>query len=33
MKKSTLVVLEKGSDSAIYGPLSTCCLNAFIMLY
>jgi hypothetical protein len=33
MKKSTLVVLEKGSDSAFDGPLSACCLNAFMILY
>lgn len=33
MKKSTLVVLEKGNDSAIFGPLGGCCLNAFMILY
>jgi len=26
MKKSTLVVLEKGSDCAINGPLLACCI-------
>lgn len=32
MKKSTLVVLEKGNDCAISGPLSGCCVLAFEMI-
>jgi hypothetical protein len=30
MKKNTLVVLEQGNDCAFNGPLSACCLNAFM---
>jgi hypothetical protein len=30
MKKSTLVVLEKGNDSAIFGPMSVCCALNFV---
>jgi len=29
MKKSTLVVLEKGNDCAFMGPMSGCCLLSF----
>lgn len=29
MKKSTLVVLEKGNDCAFEGPLASCCVAAF----
>jgi hypothetical protein len=29
MKKSTLVVLEMGSDSAIFSPMSGCCALSF----
>lgn len=28
MKKSTVVVLEKGNDCAFEGPLSLCCITA-----
>lgn len=32
MKKSTLVVLEKGNDCAFEGPLGGCCFAAFEMV-
>lgn len=33
MKKSTLLVLEKGNDSAITGPLKACCLVNIMPLF
>jgi len=30
MKKSTLVVLEKGNDCAFEGPLGTCCVASYM---
>jgi len=33
MKKSTLVVLEKGNDCAFDGPLTACCSIVLDMLY
>jgi hypothetical protein len=30
MKKSTLVVLEKGNDCAFDGPLTACCIGSFL---
>jgi hypothetical protein len=30
MKKSTLVVLEKGNDCAFMGPMITCCLTTLM---
>lgn len=32
MKKSTLVVLEKGNDCAFEGPLAACCVLAIAPL-
>jgi hypothetical protein len=32
MKKSTLVVLEKGNDCAFDGPLGACCVISFDFL-
>ena len=32
MKKSTLVVLEKGNDCAFDGPLTNCCITVLMPL-
>lgn len=32
MKKSTLVVLEKGNDCAFEGEMGACCIMSFTLL-